>query len=254
MDSAVALPDEPPALAHIEKTLADSYRKEIDQEENVWRTLPFFTATLTLQLAALYQLAERMPSPLTYVGATTLVLLSVTVILIFLALRNLISAVTPRDFRYVASEPDLLGYANQLIAYEAMPVEEREEAFNALIALKQELATQYAAAAHNNRQINKDRELKRSEAGKLMLWSMILTVVLVIAVESHYVANKFPPGASDVGSSQSHSPTFGRGSSASGAPSQKAGPAAAADAAGDKGRGGDAGGGVLAGGAEAGKR
>ncbi|HEY8288257.1 MAG TPA: hypothetical protein VIG49_03240, partial [Acetobacteraceae bacterium] len=39
-------------LDHIEKTLADAYRKEIDQEENVWRSLPFFAATLALQLAA----------------------------------------------------------------------------------------------------------------------------------------------------------------------------------------------------------
>lgn len=45
----------PPILDHIGKTLADQYRKEIDQEENVWRSLPFFAATLALQVAALAQ-------------------------------------------------------------------------------------------------------------------------------------------------------------------------------------------------------
>jgi hypothetical protein len=30
-----------PLLDHLEKTFADAYRKEIDQEENVWRSLPF---------------------------------------------------------------------------------------------------------------------------------------------------------------------------------------------------------------------
>jgi hypothetical protein len=54
-------PDEPPALAYIERTLADSYRKEIDQEENVWRSLPFFAATLALQLAALSQIIDKLP-------------------------------------------------------------------------------------------------------------------------------------------------------------------------------------------------
>ena len=29
------------ALDHIERTLAEAYRKEIDQEENVWRSSPF---------------------------------------------------------------------------------------------------------------------------------------------------------------------------------------------------------------------
>jgi hypothetical protein len=48
---------EHPALGHIEKFLADTYRKEIDQEENVWRSLPFFAATLALELAALFNLS-----------------------------------------------------------------------------------------------------------------------------------------------------------------------------------------------------
>jgi hypothetical protein len=49
-------------LDHLEKTLADSYRKEIDQEENVWRSLPFFAATLALQMAAIVGLVEKLPS------------------------------------------------------------------------------------------------------------------------------------------------------------------------------------------------
>nr|WP_294552513.1 hypothetical protein [uncultured Rhodopila sp.] len=52
---------EHPALTHIEKTLAEAYRKEIDQEENVWRSLPFFAATLALQLAAIFQVIARLP-------------------------------------------------------------------------------------------------------------------------------------------------------------------------------------------------
>ena len=59
---------EPPAPAYIEKTLADSYRKEIDQEENIWRSLPFFAATLALQLAALFQVIDKLPDPTTALG------------------------------------------------------------------------------------------------------------------------------------------------------------------------------------------
>ncbi len=60
--------EEPPALAYLERTLADSYRKEIDQEENVWRSLPFFAATLALQLAALFQIIDKLPDPTTATG------------------------------------------------------------------------------------------------------------------------------------------------------------------------------------------
>ena len=56
------------ALAHIERTLADAYRKEIEQEENVWRSLPFFAATLALELAALFQVIDKVPEPGTWSG------------------------------------------------------------------------------------------------------------------------------------------------------------------------------------------
>ncbi len=46
------------ALIHIERLLADTYRREIEQEENIWRSLPFFAATLALQLAALFQVID----------------------------------------------------------------------------------------------------------------------------------------------------------------------------------------------------
>jgi hypothetical protein len=49
----------PEILDHVEKTVADKYRKEIDQEENVWRTLPFFVAALSLEVAELTQVAMR---------------------------------------------------------------------------------------------------------------------------------------------------------------------------------------------------
>ena len=50
----------PDTLDHLEKTLADSYRKEIDQEENVWRTLPFFVAALALEIAELTQIKDQL--------------------------------------------------------------------------------------------------------------------------------------------------------------------------------------------------
>src|SRR5208283_4883659 len=64
----MAAPNEPPALAYSEKTVADSYRTKIDREENVWRSLPYFAATLALQLAALFQNIDKLPDPTTIIG------------------------------------------------------------------------------------------------------------------------------------------------------------------------------------------
>ncbi len=64
-----------PLLDHLEQTFADSYRKEIDQEENVWRSLPFFVATLALQPAGLAQVqdwAAAVDGPMLVAAAMTL--------------------------------------------------------------------------------------------------------------------------------------------------------------------------------------
>lgn len=53
----------PPSLDYIEKTFADGYRKEIDQEENARRSLPFFAATLALRIAASVGMAGRLSPP-----------------------------------------------------------------------------------------------------------------------------------------------------------------------------------------------
>ena len=51
-----------PLLEQLERTLADSYKREIEAEENVWRSLPFFAATLALQFAGLAQARDWLPS------------------------------------------------------------------------------------------------------------------------------------------------------------------------------------------------
>ena len=47
-----------PEIDYLETLFGEAYRKEIDQEENVWRSLPFFAATLALQLAGFAQIRD----------------------------------------------------------------------------------------------------------------------------------------------------------------------------------------------------
>jgi len=184
----VTVPPEHAALAHIEKTLADAYRKEIDQEENVWRTLPFFAATLALQLAALFQLVERLPPFGTWLGwiAYTCLLLSGLATLI--ALGFLAACIYPRKFQYLAPDPELLDYALGLIEDEQAHLAQPGQAgFSALVTLKVALARQYAVGAQHNRTINKMRERLRSIAGLATVASVVLTLGLVVTTFLQYV-------------------------------------------------------------------
>jgi len=180
--------DKPPTLDHIEKTLTDAYRKEIDQEENVWRSLPFFAATLALQLAALFQIIERLPPRGTVAWWGAVGCGSVSGISTVIALGFLAISIFPAKFRYIAPEPELLDYAEGLDKDEQQGrANGSADPVDALSTLKAALARQYAVATKNNRHINQRRALWRSVAGLATLASVLATLALVVTVAVTYI-------------------------------------------------------------------
>ena len=180
--------DKPAALVHIEKTLADSYRKEIDQGENIWRSLPFFAATLALQLGALFQITDRLPLPPSAAGWVAIIVLGSAGLCSLFALGCLAGTIYPKPFRFLAPDPDLLRYTEQLIEDEQTAGSADAPTISAVVTLKAELARQYAAATNHNKEINDQREKLRSLAGLATLGSMLLTVLLVASAYLHYIA------------------------------------------------------------------
>ncbi|WP_376100896.1 hypothetical protein ACE7GA_26680 (plasmid) [Roseomonas sp. CCTCC AB2023176] len=175
-----------PLLDHIEKTFADAYRKEIDQEENVWRSLPFFAATLALQLAGIAQVRDWIE------GVGGPMLLAATGLLIaaglatFAAIAFLALSVWPADFQYVGREPLFRDYAEDVRASAEAEAEEGEMeekvAERALRTVKAALIEQYATAVDNNRVINQRRARWRTRAGLATLASVLMVLVLVALV------------------------------------------------------------------------
>jgi hypothetical protein len=169
-------------LDHLERSFGESYRKEIDQEENVWRSLPFFAATLALQLAALAQIRDWVAGidGGMFVAATTL--LGLAGLATLGALAFLAMSVWPADFRRVAREPDFLRYAEQVRAdlAAAMPGATADSiAAAALAVVKATLAEQYATAADSNRRVTEKRARFRTLAGLATLASVFAMLVLV---------------------------------------------------------------------------
>ena len=173
---------EPSALAYIEKILADAYRREIDQEENVWRSLPFFTATLALEVTAVFQVLNRLPPLNHWTGMASLVLLIWSGLFALVALILLADSVRPAKFIYVTTEIELLNYAEKLIRDE-QELRNRvpQDPFSAVATLKSSLARQYAKAIVHNRHINYVRDRGRSIAGLLIISSVLTTLLLVAA-------------------------------------------------------------------------
>jgi hypothetical protein len=174
--------------SHIERTLADAYRKEIDQEENIWRSLPFFAATIAFQLAALFNTVERLPARTTWPGVVALALLAIAAAATVVALAFLAASIFPSTFRYIAPEPDLLAYATGLDEDAAAAIAAGTGgAADPETILKLTLAHQYALATDHNRRINQRRARWRSIAGLATLASVLITIALVVLVVLSYI-------------------------------------------------------------------
>ncbi len=174
----------PDALDHIEKTLAEAYRKEIDQEENVWRTLPFFIAALTLEIAELTQIKEQLGSLPKGPFIVVLVLGAVAFLGAIFAVIYLLRSIWPADFKYAGAEPGLLKYAEELAELEESG---GLKAGEAIVELKRQLAEQYAATTFNNKRINQSRVYMRSVAGALTIGSVLASLVLGAVTIGHQV-------------------------------------------------------------------
>lgn len=166
-------------LDHLEKTLGDNYRKEIDQEENVWRSLPFFAATLAVQAAVL----SAVSSDLSGLAGRHLILAWCLLALAGLfnlgVLFLLYRVIRLRPFKYVAAEPALFAYAEKLARAD------KADEGDALIAFKRLLAGQYAVTTANNREINQARATGRARAGLCLLASLLAILVLIAFILLH---------------------------------------------------------------------
>ncbi len=183
---------EPPALAHVERVLADAYRRELDQEENVWRSLPFFTATLAVEVTAVFQVVDRLPLPPKWEGWLALALLAVSGLCSLAALLLLAASVKPSRFVYIATESSLLDHAECLIREEQdAPRHWGASPPSAVATLKADLARQYAEATEHNRGVNKRRERSRSVAGLMIICSVLTTLLLVAGtLITHSLSNQ----------------------------------------------------------------
>ena len=165
------------ALDHLEKTFSELYRKEIDQEENVWRTQPFFAATIALQFGMISGMLPRgIPiSPALGQDMRLAIVLMIPCDLASLACLAL--SIGARKYQYIAPEPELMRFAFDLdLAEQHVKAQNPQDGFDAQQELKRSLAEDYAVATDHNRAINQRGIRLRNIAGLLILLSVLLTL------------------------------------------------------------------------------
>lgn len=182
---------------YLEKHCADAYKREFDQDENVIRSLPFFVAALTLELALLSQIISRLPPlSLTWYAGVLYALMTAaglayaaTIVLMFLATLQ-------RTFRYTPPESQIVDWAmTQRRAYVSagFPRTEVEEVVEE--ELKEQLAEEFAAAAEHNRTNNITRLRYRGYALGTLMLALLLALTMGTIIFGNHLVSKSGAGA-----------------------------------------------------------
>lgn len=166
---------------YVEKVVAESYKRELDQEENVVRSLPFFATSLGI-LATALGLARTGIGPFSWSGIqlAIYVTLAVTGVSVMAVLAFLVEAIRPRDFKNPMTEQDLISYRSNLEAYYAA-FDKDAATLEAAVTddLRQAFSRQIAEAARIVRANNLQRLQARSRGLMALIVAIFLAFVLL---------------------------------------------------------------------------
>ena len=180
----------------LEKLFTTLYLKEIDQEENVWRSLPFFSATLAVEVVVLNQvlpLAADIDGWLWWVLVSAGCLLACMILSVLVFLYR---SIRRQSFSYIASGRALIEYVRQLEAAQGLATS-AEGAPSIRDQVRHTLIGQLSAATDANRMINQSRAAERTRAGILLLATIVATLIFVGVTIGHEVGTRLQEAKGD---------------------------------------------------------
>lgn len=214
MTKEIATPGDAPAGAtgkaaeYLEKLVGDSFKRELDQEENVVRSLPFFATSIGVLITFIGFARGALPAfvwtgwPILVYGLLTGLLTSLIALLVFLY-----QAVCQRKFNYPMQEAELIEYAANLTAYyrevaasepanqedeEGDPVEIVERAV--IDDIRNTMLEQTSTAARLSRSNNWARLKARARAFSALMAALAFALALIVAILIHDALNGGPRG------------------------------------------------------------
>ncbi len=193
---------------YLEKLFADAFRREVEQEENVLRTLPLFAALASLTLLVLREFGGDIPpidgtwANLALHGLLIAIAAAFLYVFVFMFV-----ALRARRYQFPDDETEIRRTADDLLDFyvnEGLPQAEAEA--QAHRELRQQMIAQFAAAASNNRQQNERRHAARSRAFNGLTAALALSLLFVAATYIMEVVPSLPdgPAAAGIHGTQSH--------------------------------------------------
>jgi hypothetical protein len=183
----------PQADEYVETIVTDGFDRELEQEENIVRSLSFCATSLGILAAALSLAFPTLCPPAWGVFEIStyglLVALGLSVLVVFC---YLLMSVWPRRVAYPMNEIELLAYADSLRTYYANSEAAAEIIETAIIAdIRETHIKQIAAATQWNRKHNLPRLCARDRAVTALVFAVFLAFVLLAVI---VVRNAIAPG------------------------------------------------------------
>jgi len=168
---------------YVEKYVFEGFKRQLEQEENIVRSLPFFVAALTL-LGTIVGASgwSLVPFDGTCIPSKVVWGLAAAVmVLIVLTILGLLVAVLPFKYLYPTDEATFIAFAKEVrdkfVA--AATDEDTDDIIESAIVetLREAAISRYQASAERNRKINARRQSGRSVA----LLSLVLAIAFALA-------------------------------------------------------------------------
>ena len=179
------------AHEYLEEILAEQYNKEIEQEENVVRSLSFAGAALAVISTVIVVVKSYIPAglngPYPIVVWVLLVLFSIA---IAAALCFLWLAMASQRLQYLSPADEFVSYVTGLRNYyvaSGLSLQQIEE--SVLHDLRTLMIEQYTTGAIHNQKINEKRLEARARAFQSLISALALAFATVVVILAHEALN-----------------------------------------------------------------
>ena len=177
-------------IEYVSQLASESFKRQVDLDESVWRSLPFIAATFAFVAAIVGRAASDAPPfawhPLSL--ASNITLLGAVLSLAW-TLRWFYVVLRGREYQYPADDAQVRRYAEEMTSYHsALGLEGDDLDAKVVAEMRLFMIDQYGSAARTNRRLN----VVRFEArGKVLLFILIGFVLAFVCEALIFVNAEF---------------------------------------------------------------
>jgi hypothetical protein len=185
------------AHEYLEKIIAEQYKRELDQEENVIRSLPFAAAALAVLSTIMVVVRSYVPTQLG--GAYTIcvwMLLGLFAVSIAVALWFLWRAMAAKRLQYLSPADELASYVTDLRNYYTALGLSSEQIEESVVRDSRTLMIeQYTIGTVHNQKMNGERLAARTRSFQSLIIALALAFVTVVVILADEAINGVGSGA-----------------------------------------------------------